>query len=219
MALTESFSPLIVAVNDNPRLRIGLWLIVGIAWIFCLSLLREETQRAANEFQSLAKKIGRIQVQSSQNEWTARVEPTQTLQLELESRLWREATIGLAQATFQDWLNQVVQQSSLTRAVVIVAAQDENTPEKNTSVKAESVPILDIWKVSAKVGFEFTPKSMYAFMGRIEGHSKQIVVESIVVRSSISPRVETVLVAYFQKPAGVEKLPVANSGKPDEIRR
>lgn len=218
MTLTEALSPLMAGVKDNPRLRLGLWLVVGIFWLYGLLLLRDEARLAASEQQTLAKKVARMQAQSNQSEWKARVEPAQALQLELESRLWREGTIGLAQATFQDWLNQAVQQSTLTRAVVTVAAQEESAPDNNNTAKTESGLNRDLWKVSAKVGFDFVPKGLYALLGRLEGHDKQIIVESLVVRRLPAPRAEMVLVAYFQKPAASVKVTGANNSKTDEIR-
>ncbi len=201
MTLTESLSSLLAGVKANPRLRLGLWLIVGIAWLYGVLLLRDEVRRAASDHQALASNVARIQAQAKQTEWPARVEPAQALQLELESRLWRESTIGLAQAAFQDWLNQAVQQANLTRPVVSVAAQEQSAPEKDVTGATETGLKGDIWKVSAKVGFDFTPKGLYALMGRLAGHDKQIVVETLVVRGAPVPRAEMVLVAHFQKPA------------------
>ena len=206
MALTESLSPIFAGLKDNPRLRLGFWLIVAIFWLYGLLLLRDEARLVASEHLALARKVTRLQAQARQTEWAARVEPALAGQIALESRLWREATIGLAQATFQDWLNQAVQQSSLTRGVVTVAAQEDNLPDKNVATKTESGLNQDIWKVSAKVGFEFTPKGLYGFLGRVEGNDQQIIVESLVVRGPPTPRVEMVLVAYFQKPAAAAKL-------------
>lgn len=205
MALTDSFSALLSGLKANPRLRLGLWLIVGIAWLYGLLLLRDEALHATSEHQTLAKKIARIQAQAAQSEWPERVEPAQALQLELESRLWRESTIGLAQAAFQDWLNQAVQQASLTRPMVTVAAQEESATEKNAAGATETDHNGNIWKVSAKLGFDFAPKSFYALMERLAGHDKQIVVETLIIRGAPTPRAEMVLVAYFQKPAAREE--------------
>lgn len=196
MALTESLSSMLAAIKANPRLRLGLWFIVGIAWLYGLLLLRDEARHTASEHQALARKVARVQAQAAQSEWPERVEPARALQLELESRLWRESTIGLAQAAFQDWLNQAVQQASLTRPMVTVAAQEENA-----SGVTEADHNGDIWKVSAKLGFDFAPKSFNALMERLAGHDKQIVVETLVVRGTPTQRAEMVLVAHFQKPS------------------
>lgn len=201
MAFTESLSPIIAAINANSRLRLGLWLIVGIAWLYGLLLLREGTQHAAVEHQALARKVARVVAQAGQTEWPERIESAQALQLQMESRLWRESTLGLAQAAFQDWLNLAVQQANLTRSAVSVAAQEESASEKKTVSATETSPNSDIWKVSAKLSFDFTPKTLYALMGRLATHDKQIVIETLVIRGSPAPRAEMLLVAYFQKPA------------------
>jgi hypothetical protein len=211
MALTESLSSFLAEIKANPRLRLGLWLIIGIVWLYGVLLLRDEARHTASEHQVLARKVARAQAQAAQTEWTERVEPAQAVQLKLENRLWRENTIGLAQAAFQDWLNQAVQQATLTRPMVTVAAQEESAPEKNATGATETGMNGDIWKVSAKVGFDFTPKGLYALMGRLSGHDKQIVVETLIVRGAPSPRAEMVLVAHFQKPSAQENM--AEAGK------
>jgi hypothetical protein len=169
--------------------------------LYSLLLLRDEAQHAASEYQVLAKKVARIEAQAGQNEWAERVEPAQSLQLQMENRLWRESTLGLAQASFQDWLNQAVRQSNLSRPAVTVAAQEESALEKNTSGANDAGPSSDLWKVSAKLSFDFTPKNLYALMGRLASHDKQIVVETLVIRGAPAPRAEMMLVAHFQKPA------------------
>ena len=205
MATFDSLSTLLAGIKANPRLRLGLWSIVAIAWVYALLLLRDEVRLAAGEHQAVSRKVARIQGQATQTEWIARVEPARSAQLELEGGLWRESTVGLAQAAFQDWLNQAVQQASLTRAAVTVAAQDESVPDKSATNPAETGVAGGFWKVSAKVSFDFTPKGLYALLGRLAGHDKQIVVESLVVRGAPTPRAEMVLVAYFQKPASPDQ--------------
>lgn len=201
MALSESLSPFLAEIKANPRLRLGLWLIIGIAWIYCLLLLRDEVQRAGNEHQAFAKKVARTLAQASQNEWLERAESAQAMQLQHESRLWREGTIGLAQAGFQDWLNLVVQQSGLTRPVLTVAAQEESASEKTAAGAKGNDNASSLWKITAKLSFDFTPKNLYELMARLAGHDRQIVVETLVIRSVPAPRAEMMLVAYFQKPA------------------
>lgn len=215
MTLTELISPLLAGIKTNPRLRIGLWLIIGIAWLYSLLLLRDATLHAASEHQALAKKVARMMAQAGQTEWIKRVEPAQAMQLRLENRLWRESTIGLAQAGFQDWLNQTVQQAGLIRSVVTVAVQEESAAEKNTSGARETDLNSDLWKVSAKLSFDFTAKSLYALMGHLAEHDKQIVVETLVIRGAPVSRVEMMLVAYFQKPAAPANAMGENKGMRD----
>lgn len=205
MALSDSLSPLLAEIKANPRLRLGLCAILGIAWLYGSLLLRDESQRAASEYQAFAKKVARTTAQAGQNEWLERAETAQAAQLQLESRLWRESTLGLAQASFQDWLNLAVQQAGVARPVLTVAAQEESTTDKKPSV-AKTSGNNGLWKISAKLSFDFTPKSLYALMKLLSDHEKQIVVETLMIPGTPTPRAEIMLIAYFQKPAAQEEV-------------
>lgn len=205
MIAVDSLSLTIAAIRENPRLRIGIFVIFGILWFYGLLVLGEEVTLAGREHQTMARKLARLNAQATQTEWAARAGPTLAIQLDLESRLWREGTIGLAQAAFQDWLNQAMSQSGVTRTAAIVAAQEDSAVEKSGANTTGADPTRDLWKVSAKASFDFTPKGLYTLLGRLEGYEKQITVESLIVRGSQVPRVEMVLVAYFQKPSTVAK--------------
>ena len=212
MALNEYLARIGPQLRQNVRLQFGLWIVLGLAWLYGLLLLRDEARVAAMDQLTASKSVARLVAQSNQTEWIARAEQAQTRLVERENRLWREATIGLAQATFQDWLNQAAQQSNLARATVTVAAQEESQIEKNSGIKTTPGVNADSWKVSAKVSFDFTPKALYAMLGRIENHEKQIIVEALVVRGPPTPRAEIVLVAYFQKVMPADKVSEAATG-------
>lgn len=188
-------------LKANPRLRLGLWLVAGIVWLYALLLLRDETSRVASEHHALAKKLSRVAATAGQTVWAARVEPARAMQVELEGRMWRESTIGLAQAALQDWLNQVVQQSALPRPFLTVSAQEEAAAEAPSPALSDTASaVADAWKVSAKLSFDFAPQNFYTLMEKLVGNDKQIVVESLTIRGAPVPRAEMVLVAYFQKP-------------------
>lgn len=193
----------IAELKANPRLRWGLWIIIGIVWLYVILVLREEVQRKTEIYQGELKKIARIQSESTQTGWPSRLEAAQALRLNLESRLWREDTIGLAQAKFQDWLNLAVQQANLPKAVLTVAAQEEaGVADKGSDSPGKSASPLpaELWKVSAKLAFDFNPQILYPFLARLATHEKQVSVESLTIRGAPVTRAEIMLVAYFQKP-------------------
>jgi len=199
-----SFAALRAEFKVNPLLRLGLWVILGILWGYALLLLRDEVRLAADEHLALAKKVARAQALASQTEWEKRIAPAQALQVELESRLWRAGTLGLAQAAVQDWLSQAVQQAGLTRPATSVAAQEEVASEKSsTEAQGKGLATAHLWKVSAKLSFDFSPQKFYTLMGRIYGTDKQVVVESLSIRGAPAPRAEMLLSAYFQQPLAV----------------
>lgn len=204
MALLQAMNTAVAELKANPRLRWGMWLIIGILWFYGILLLREAAENEAEAYLATSKKIAHIQGMDTQTDWPARLEAAQALRLSLESRLWREGTIGLAQASFQDWLSQAVQQATLPNAVVLKVAAQEETQGRSDSEASFGTydPALPaaLWKVSAKLFFDFNPDSFYPFLDRLATHEKWIFVESLVIRGEPIPKVEINLVAYFQKP-------------------
>lgn len=210
--LTQTANSFLVELKANPRLRWGVWGIVGVLWFYGALELRDQAQRQSETNRAISKKIARMQETATQTEWPNRLAEAQSLQLNLESRLWRENTIGLAQATFHDWLSQSVQQANLTKVQLTVAAQDgENIDGKD---KSGSDNTSNLWKVSAKLAFDFNPQSFYPFLTRLTAHDKTVTIESLVIRGTPSPKAELILVAYFLKPAsGTEVTQQINRGQ------
>lgn len=204
MNLNRTANTIIAELKANPRLRWGLWAILGILWLYGVLELRDETQRKGETYLALNKKVAKLKTTAMQTEWHARQTEARALQLNLETRLWRENTIGLAQATFHDWLSQQTQQANLGKAQLVVAAKDDEgstatdkTGTDGGGTRAES----NLWKVSAKLTFDFNPQSFYPWLTRITMNEKKIAVESLTIRSTPSPKADVLLVAYYLKPA------------------
>jgi hypothetical protein len=191
-------------LRNNPRLRIGLWIIAGIVWLYLLLSLRDEVDAITSEYRALAVKTARAESIARQSEWIARAAPAKALAFTAENRLWQESSLGLAQAAVQDWLNQAVQQAGVVKPVLTVAAQEEvradTSDASNANKPAKPAPEADMWKVNARLGFDFSPKSFYNIMERISGSEKTFVIESMSVKGTPA-HVDLLLVAYF-RPSG-----------------
>lgn len=207
MTSPTSINQLIAEFRSKPRLRWGVWAIVGVLWLYGVLELRDLVRVRHDAYVSLNKKVARIQGTLAQEEWQSRLEETRSMQLDLESRLWKENTLGLAQATFHDWLNQTLQQGNIAKAQVAVAAHEEDgKPEKDgDGAGADSAS----WKVTAKLAFDFYPQSFYPLLAKLAGNERRVVVESLAIRGAPAPRAELVLVAYFRKPMADEASEVA----------
>ncbi len=183
-------------LRNNRRLRLGIALIIGVLWVYAILLLRDAQVVAAGEYHNASIKLARLQAATQQGEWEERLNQAKTLQTEIESRLWRGATIGLARAAFQDFLSQQLQQAGMTRPSVSMGSADEG----NRSDGVQSGITDDLWKVKAKLVFDFNPLSFNKFFVQLTNHPHHIVVESLHVTKEPAPRVEMMLAAYFQKP-------------------
>ena len=203
----------LATLKANPRLRWGVWGIVGILWFYGVLELRDEVRRQNEAYRAITHKIARLQGTAAHTEWLARLKDAQSRQVSLESRLWRESTIGLAQASFHDGLTQLTQQAGLAKVQLAVSAQEDEEGGKDAGSADSRTAATGLWKVSAKLAFDFSPQSFYPLLRRIATQDKRVVVESLVIRSTPAPRAELLLVAYFQRPApGATAKPIPGKG-------
>jgi len=199
---------LIKQLRDNPRLRWGVALIAGIFWLYLVLLLRDAAQTEGQQQRAAGQSIARLRVQLVQHEWTARVLPARTLAVQLEGRLWQAPTAGLAQARFQDWLNAAMVKAAVTHPQIAVTVIDDGAanasgvasqnPEPGTA-DAATTP-ADLWKIKAKLDFDFSSPVLIDLLRRIEGNEKQIIVATLNVSKEPRSHVEMELYGYFQKP-------------------
>lgn len=189
MAANPALSGALAQIKANPRLRAGLWLIAAIIWTYGLLLLQARVQADTEAYQALGKRIARMEAAAVESEWPERARAAAELRAALERELWREGTLGLAQASFQDWLRQAVDQAQLHRPTLTVAAQEQGN----------GGPAAAAWKVNAKLSFDFSQRTFYDFMRRISTSDRRVVVETLTVRGAGTPRAEMVLVAHFEK--------------------
>lgn len=196
-------------LRASPRLRWGLALIVAIGWLYGVLLLRDEVQDQTQRYRSAVQGIGRLQAQLAEPEWTARATGARALAVQLEGRLWQATTPGLAQAAYQDWLGAAMVRAGITNVQVTVTVVEDApasgaitaVPTTAVSPEAGAATPADLWKIRAKLSFDFNPPAVMAFLALLENHEKQSVVKALALRKEPSPRAEMELVAYFQKQA------------------
>ncbi len=200
----------LIQLRENARLRWGVALIVGTCWLYGILLIHEALQAEARLHRSANQSLARTRAQLTQTEWLARVAPARTLAVQLESRLWRAATPGLAQAALQDTLKAATLKAAVARPQVNVTLVEEPPAEATnpTSNASEHSTPPDLWKVKAKVSFDFTAPGLLDVLRQLEGHDRQIVVAALSFSQAGSSRADLELYAYFQKPVGVN-VPVA----------
>jgi hypothetical protein len=196
---------LVAEFRANVRLRLLLGAAVAILWVYAVISMRELAMAKTQQYIGLERQIARTKLQATQADWPKRLESVKLMQVELEGRLWQNSTQGLAQAAFQDWLTQATIRASLGRpAVTMLAVEEKSEPssvagnETNKALPAAA----QLWKVRAKVEFDFTPPGLMNLLKMIRMNPQQVVVETLNIRKEPVPRVNMLLVANFQKTAG-----------------
>lgn len=197
---------MLIQVRSNPRLRWGLWVILGIFWFYIILVLRDVLQEKQDKYHSVAQSVSRLNAQLAQPEWVTRAGAAKTMAVQMESRLWQAPTSGLAQAAFQDWLKTTLAQAGLNQPVLTVTSPDSATSTGTTAANPAVSPPTDLWKVRATLSFEFNPENFITLMNKIEFGEKLVSIETLSIRKEPAPpRVDMQLIAYFQKQAHPEQ--------------
>lgn len=203
MKMAPGVDAIVAEWQRNVRLRRGVWIVIGIVWLAGLLELRDQIDRRWGEHRALSLKVARVKSLSSQDEWVARRDEALAAGLVWDRRLWSESTIGLAQASFADWLRQVASRSALQTAQVTVLSAAEAPADARPArvAQGERGSVADLWKVGAQLTFDFSPRTFYPFLGQLVSSERRVVIESLVIRTTPSPRAELRVAAYFQQPA------------------
>jgi hypothetical protein len=192
----KMFDAFVAELKASARLRMGLVLIVGVLWIYGLLLLRDDLSAAQTAYRVATVKLTRLQSANLEGDWEPRLDSAKILQTSAESRLWRGETLGLARAAFQDYLNNESRLAGVSRVSVTMGSAEEPGGTENSSVKVND----DLWRVKAKIVFDFNSASFTKLLTQFYSQPRGVVIESLRAMREPTPRVEAVVVAYFQKP-------------------
>lgn len=185
---------LLSELKSNVRLRIAIALVFAVLWLYLILIMRDSLDRSTREYRSVSIKLGKLQSVIQQGDWTERLNAAKTLQAEMESTLWRGDTLGLARASFQDWLNQQMQRAAVSRPIISMGTANEEA----IGERARSADIDDLWKVRAKLVFDFNPESLNKLLRQMIANTHHVAIESLHITKEPIPRVELVASAYFQ---------------------
>lgn len=190
-------------LRDTPRLRWGIAVIIGIAWLYAILLMNDNLQQQIQQHRAATHALTRLNAQLAQPEWEARMASSKILVAQLEGSLWQAPTAGLAQAALQDELTTTLNKLGATHTLISVTVIDEivaDATEQNSATATTTTP-HDLWKIKAKLGFDYDAPRLLAFLQQLETQDKRLVIETLNVRQAPAAHIEMEIAAYFQKQA------------------
>jgi len=175
-------------LRNNPRLRIGIWLILAILAGYSLIIINDYQKKIEANYNIISNKFNKLQIVTKQTEWPKRAEEAHSFRIMLEDKLWIANSKGLAQADFQAWL----------------LIQAKSSKIENYSLKTEDTTEVDngkLWRVVGKLEGNFSSDTLNRLLLSISQHPQMIVIEKLDIRSFGRRSVFTLVVsAYFQAP-------------------
>ncbi len=175
-------------LRANPRLRLGLWLILLILIGYVLTWLNDYGARLQGELDQALDRHQRLLGLQGGEAWLERAEAARSLRVSVEQQLWRAESRGLGQAEFQTWLTRVMERANLTEGLRLTMGQPQDGAVKAT------------WYTTAQLEGPFEAESLEKLLFSLVQHSSWVRVEHLRVRYTRSPRFSLHLRVYFQGP-------------------
>ena len=180
-------------LRSNLRVRVGLALAIAILGIYGLLEWRDSGQSRMDAYRQLLAQVARLGKQQSQTEWPARAEEAKLGLLSAEQRLWRNSSIGLAQAELQDWLYALLRQADAKSFTVKLTEGEAGFGASNVS-DTMPVALAGLRQLRARIDLNADTPVMLALLAAMNDAEHQIIVDTLNVKGS---RLELGLTVWF----------------------
>ena len=179
---------LLAQLQSSIILRISIATLISLLIINASLDMRHAAEAQIKRQQQLQGAINRNRQYAGEQQWPERARQAGVTLVNAETRLWRTASPGLAQAEFHDWLQTTLKQASATMLQVDMS---------NTQAKS-SPDNQGLYSITAKVSFEFSPTGFREWLVAVTGADKQIIIDQLLIRQEPRPRIEAQLIAPYR---------------------
>lgn len=158
---------LLLEWQENPKLRLGVLLIIAILISNGLLMLDDYRLSLLEEYGVQQKKLSKLQYVQQQSGWAEKAESTHNLRLQFENGLWQAASKGLAQANVQTWFNEKL------RLLHISGLELAGASVQNDSTNAA------VWQVAIAIKGAATDAELLELLNHIEQNPQQMQVTQL----------------------------------------
>lgn len=184
-------------LQDNPRLRMLVALVLAILWLYGLFILRDRSTQLAREHAALANQLNTLVLEAGERTWLARADQVKKHQLALERGLWLNKTAGLAQAAWQDALILGLAKANAVRPSAVVTISSLATTSLNSDADPTSAKANRYQPLRARVEFDFNSTVLHQWLGDLAKAEPFTIVENLSIRREPSPKVEAQLLSIL----------------------
>lgn len=176
--------------QENPRLRIGLALILLIIIVNGLLMVDDYRKNLLEEYGRQQKNLIKLHHAQQQTGWAGRAESIKNIRLQFENSLWRAESKGLAQANIQTWFNDKIQQLNLKNLEIAGASVDSDP----------KTPAL--WQVKIEIKGVLYDTDLLELLKQIEQNPQLIQIDQLQIHRDAKDQLSITLQAssYFQAP-------------------
>ena len=171
----------------NPRLRLGVWLIVAILLFYWVALVQPDRRAlAVDEYADTASRLASSQaVMARRDEWPGLLAAAQESDQALQRSFWRADTEGLARAGLQETLEKIVADLEV-RNVAIESGSSRPVPD-----------VEGLWQVQARLTANYSTGTELRLLHALASHPRKLVVDRMDLVRGRQSRVMLIVSAYF----------------------
>ncbi len=172
-------------LRANPRLRVGLILIAALLVIYQLTGLADLRAQIASDYLAKQAQLVRVQNISKEDGWDQRARAMHDLRAALEAEIPDADNMGLAQATTQGWLRDLVTRSGAKLTVTM-----------DTPVQASGSAVY--WKIPAQISGELNVAQAMELIRQVESRKELMSVESIRLTAGTRPSLALDVASFYR---------------------
>ncbi|WP_395338806.1 hypothetical protein PN836_012710 [Ningiella sp. W23] len=173
-------------VKSNTRLRISLWVIIGILLAYPLLALSDYNQSIRSDIVRELEREAKILRTASEKQWLERAENVAAFSTELQGLFWEAPSVGIAKATLHQSLTDWAQNHDLQRVQIRL--------EEPLAVESMN----NVFRVAGQIDATFDANNSMAFIKDLELNGQRVVVEQMEISQRVRPVHKLVIAAYFR---------------------
>jgi hypothetical protein len=169
----------------NPRLRLGLLVIVALVILYQIAGLSQVRDRLGADYADRQAQLMRIRSISREDAWGRRAAEAAAVRKALEAEIPQADSIGLAQATFQGWLRELSVSGNAPLSIAM-----------GTPTKVQGLP--GYWKIPAQLSGSIGGASALELVRKIESRKDLVVIDSIRLAAGNGANVSIDVATYYR---------------------
>lgn len=197
---TSGLGQFIAEIKANPRLQMGLGLILAVALISGLLSLDDQRKAAEATLTSLQSNNAKMNSQlGSANRQTQIQTQLEQLQQRIDTVFWKFPSPGIAQTDFGDWLKNGLKESGIPNASIVQPSfrflgEQKGAAASGAATARESCKLADceLIEIRSSLRFRFEPASFVKVLALFEGADKGVRIEQLTLNAQ---QVEMTVVA------------------------
>lgn len=170
--------------SANPRLRLGVWAIAAILWVYGLLLAADATEATRQQTATLREEMGRVRPLARDAGWAQRAEDAKQAAAAFNALLWTDTDFGLIEARLQDWLRSTATKAGLTVKELSI---QRAAPLEGAAPAPAASAVTGPQAIRARVLVEMTRLPLLAFLSELGGSEQVVVVERLALRPTSQP--------------------------------